>query len=88
MRDVSIWRGLLGVENTIIERVEFEEYEQLLVAHVRPTSRLRGRCGTAVGAVPAMTAGPVVGGGERWTWARCGRCSRPNRRGCGVANMA
>ena len=27
MRDVSRWRGLLGVEKTVIERVEFDERE-------------------------------------------------------------
>jgi len=27
---------LLGVEHTTVERVEFDEDEQLLVAHVRP----------------------------------------------------
>ena len=45
MRDVSLWRGLLGVENTVIERVEFDEGAQVLLAHVRPVSRQRGRCG-------------------------------------------
>lgn len=45
MRDVSIWRGLLGVENTIIERIVSDEDDQVLVAHVRPVSRQRGRCG-------------------------------------------
>ncbi len=36
MRDVSLWRGLLGVEKTVIERVEFDEDADLLVTHVRP----------------------------------------------------
>ncbi len=27
---------MLGVEHTTVERVEFDEDEQLLVAHVRP----------------------------------------------------
>ena len=44
MRDVSLWRGLLGVEQTVIERVEFDEDAEVLVAHVRPTKRQRGRC--------------------------------------------
>ncbi len=42
MRDVSLWRGLLGVEKTVIERVEYDEDARVLVAHVRPTSRQRG----------------------------------------------
>ena len=45
MRDVSLWRGLLGVEKTVIERVEYDQDAQTVVAHVRPTSRQRGRCG-------------------------------------------
>ena len=45
MRDVSLWRALLGVEKTVIELVEFDEGSELLVAHVRPTSRARSRCG-------------------------------------------
>ena len=45
MRDVSLWRSLLGVENTVIERVEFDEDAELLVAHARPTARARSRCG-------------------------------------------
>jgi hypothetical protein len=35
----------LGVEKTVIELVEFDEDAELLVAHVRPTSRARSRCG-------------------------------------------
>lgn len=45
MRDVSLWRALLGVEKTVIEQVEFDEDEQLLIAQVRPRSRARSRCG-------------------------------------------
>ena len=35
----------MGVEKTVIELVEFDEDAELLVAHVRPTSRARSRCG-------------------------------------------
>ena len=45
MRDVSLWRGLLGVEKAVIERVEFDEDAERLVAHVRPIKRERDRCG-------------------------------------------
>jgi len=45
VRDVSLWRGVLGVEKTVIERLVFDEDADLLVAHVRPTSRAPGRCG-------------------------------------------
>lgn len=63
MRDVSLWRGLLGVENTVIERVEFDEDCEVLVAHVRPTRRQRGRCGVCRRRSPGYDAGA---GRRRW----------------------
>jgi len=36
VRDVSLWGALLGVEKTVIERIEYDEDPDLLVAHVRP----------------------------------------------------
>ena len=63
MRDVSLWRGLLGVEKTVIERVEYDEDAGVLVAHVRPTSRQRGRCGLCRRRCPGYDAGP---GRRRW----------------------
>ncbi len=63
MRDVSLWRGLLGVEKTVVERVEFDEDAELLVIHVRPTSRQRGRCGVCGRRCPGYDAGP---GRRRW----------------------
>ena len=63
MRDVSLWRGLLGVEKTVIERVEFDEDAELLVLHVRPTARQRGRCGICGRRSPGYDAGP---GRRRW----------------------
>ncbi|WP_344005088.1 ISL3 family transposase, partial [Microbacterium paludicola] len=62
-RDVSLWRCLLGVEKTVIERVEFDEDADLLVAHVRPTKRQRGRCGICGRRSPGYDAGP---GRRRW----------------------
>ncbi len=35
VRDVSLWGALLGVEKTVIERIEFDEDTDLLVARVR-----------------------------------------------------
>ena len=63
MRDVSLWRALLGVESTVIERVEFDEDAELLVAHVRPTSRARSRCGACGRRCPGYDAGQ---GRRRW----------------------
>lgn len=63
MRDVSLWRAVLGVEHAVIERVEFDEDAQVLVAHVRPTSRRRGRCGLCRRRCPGYDGGP---GRRRW----------------------
>ena len=63
MRDVSLWRALLGVEKTVIELVEFDEDAELLVAHVRPTSRAGGRCGICSRRSPGYDDG---GGRRRW----------------------
>lgn len=45
MRQASLWRALLGVENIVIEEIEHDEEEEVVVAHVRPTRSGRGRCG-------------------------------------------
>lgn len=45
MRDARLWARLLGVEQTVVEGVEFDEREQVLVARVRPVCGQRGRCG-------------------------------------------
>ena len=45
MRNASLWRALLGVENTVIEEIEFDEDAEVVVAHVRPRRAGRGRCG-------------------------------------------
>ena len=63
MRDVSLWRGLLGVEKTVLERVEFDEDAQVLVAHVRPAKRQRSRCGVCGRRSPGYDSGA---GRRRW----------------------
>ena len=45
MQNATLWRALLGIEKAVIEEIEFDEDAQLLVAHVRPRRRARGRCG-------------------------------------------
>ncbi len=62
MRDVSLWCDLLGVEKTVIERVEYDEGSQVLVAHVRPSARARGRCGECGRHCPGYD------GGRRRRW--------------------
>lgn len=45
MRNTSLWRALLGVENIVIEDIEFDEDCGGVVAHVRPWRAGLGRCG-------------------------------------------
>jgi transposase len=45
VRNARLWAGLLGIEHAVVEKVEFDEDRQLLVAQVRPTGSRRGRCG-------------------------------------------
>ena len=46
MRTARVWRGLLGVEHTVIESVELVEEagEEILIATVRPVRSRRSRC--------------------------------------------
>jgi transposase len=45
VQNASLWRGVLGIEKAVVEDVEFDEAEQVLVAHVRPRQHAAGRCG-------------------------------------------
>ncbi len=45
MRNASLWRVLLGVEQTVVEDVEFDEDEQVVVVSVRPAKGALRRCG-------------------------------------------
>jgi len=63
VRDASVWGALLGVEKTVIERVEYDEDAELVVAHVRPRSRARGRCGVCRRPCPGYDTGQ---GRRRW----------------------
>lgn len=61
MRELSLWRSLLGVEDTVIERVWFDCDTEQLVFSVRPTARRLRRCGRC--RVPS--AGYDAGRGRR-----------------------
>lgn len=63
MRNASLWRALLGVEDTVIEDVEFDEDTELVVAHVRPRRPGRGRCGACGARAPWYDRGE---GRRRW----------------------
>lgn len=45
MREMSLWRAVVGVEGAVVEGVEFDEGEGVVVVSVRPVARWRGRCG-------------------------------------------
>lgn len=45
MQNASLWRTVLGVENTVVEDIEFNDDAQAIVAHVRPARASSGRCG-------------------------------------------
>ena len=63
MQNATLWRGLLGVDKTVVEWVEFDETQQLLVARVRPRRGARGRCGRCGRASPGYDRGE---GPRRW----------------------
>jgi hypothetical protein len=45
VRSARVWKRLLGVEHTVIERVLIDEEHDAVVACVRPTRSRRRRCG-------------------------------------------
>jgi transposase len=45
VRELSLWRVLLGIEESVIEDIEFDESAGEVIAHVRPVARWRGLCG-------------------------------------------
>lgn len=64
MQNATLWRALLGVEDTVIEGVEFDELTGQVVAHVRPRRRGGGgRCGRCGRRSPAYDRGE---GRRRW----------------------
>ena len=67
MRNVRLWRGLLGVDKrTVIEDIEFAEEDggaELVVARVRPRSGVSRRCGRCQRKAPWYDRGE---GPRRW----------------------
>ena len=65
MRNGRLWRALLGVEQTVVERVELDETagEPTVVAHVRPVAGQRSRCGLCRRHCPRYDVGA---GRRRW----------------------
>lgn len=69
MRETTVWRDLLGVEDTVVEDVVFEQ--DVVVARVRPVARQRGRCGVCARRSPAYDSGA---GRRRWRTLDSGTC--------------
>ena len=65
MRSRRLWRALLGVDHTVVERVELDETasEPTVIAHVRPVATRRSRCGICQRRRPRYDAGS---GRRRW----------------------
>ena len=65
MRAVRVWRSVLGVQHTVIEKVELERQgvQDVLVATVRPTRSRQGRCGRCGMRAPRYDNGE---GPRRW----------------------
>ena len=63
MQNARLWRGLLGLENAVVEGVEFDEDGGVLVASVRQSKGKRNRCGQCPRRCPSYDAGS---GRRRW----------------------
>ncbi len=63
MRGSTVWVGLLGIEHATVEKVEYDEDAQLVVAHVRPSRTRRDRCGRCQKRSPRYDLGE---GRRRW----------------------
>ena len=63
MQNARLWRGLLGLENAVVEGVEFDEDGGVLVASVRPSKGKRNRCRQCPRRCPSYDAGS---GRRRW----------------------
>jgi transposase len=63
VRNARLWRGLLGVERTVVEGVGFDEGAGCVVARVRPARGARGRCGRCGRRAPGYDRGE---GRRRW----------------------
>lgn len=64
MQDSTLWRRLLGVEKTtVIENVEYDPGEQVVIVSVRPSAKLKPRCGKCGARAPGYDPGE---GRRRW----------------------
>ena len=72
MRNARVWRAVLGVDEAVVEKVEFDEDSRAVVGHVRLVRATRGRCGICRCRCSGYDAGE---GRRRWRTLDLG--SRP-----------
>ena len=87
MQNASLWRGLLGVEKTVVEDIEFDEDERSWSRMSGRGEHAAGRCGRCGRRCRATTVARADGGGGRWIWARSGSGWRPTHRGWAAPSM-
>jgi transposase len=63
MQETRVWRALLGLQNTVVEGVDFDDDASVVVVHVRPVASRRGRCGSCRRRSPGFDHGD---GRRRW----------------------
>jgi hypothetical protein len=83
LRAVRVWRSVLGVAHTVIEKVELEAQggEEVLIASVHPTRSRQGWCGRCDRRALRYDNGEGPRRGGAWTRARPGCFCRQRRRG-------
>ena len=85
MRNVRLWRGLLGVDKrTVIEDIEFDEEGADASWWWRGCGQdavFRAGVAAAAARRPGMTGARVGAGGGAWIGEPCRWCWRPMRRG-------
>ena len=63
MRSATLWARLLGVEQAVVERVEFDQDAEAIVVAVRPRKGAKRRCGKCGRRCPGFDRGE---GRRRW----------------------
>jgi transposase len=63
VRDKSVWERACGLTESVVEGVEFDDAADAIVVSVRPTARVRGRCGECRRRSPRYDNGE---GRRRW----------------------
>jgi len=63
VRNARLWARMLGLQKAVVERVEFDESQDVLVASVRPARGHKRRCGVCGRRCPGYDQGA---GRRRW----------------------